>query len=265
MKTYFILEKLKKAGLEEKEAVIYSFLIETGGAYPSEIAEKTRINRGTVYKVLATLCVRGIVGEVEKKKKLYYYPESAQKFLRSVKQKITLAEDAYNKAAEAVPEIEGLLQLHSGKPRVAFYEGKEEVIAAYMTQVEKKGSYELCAFASTDDLKSFLPSKIFREYIKLKEKYHITARGIIPDGSTNKTFVRDTHTGITQKYLPQVRYISKEVFPFKGEIVIYRNDKVLFIKFDPLHPIAVILEDKMMHDMMQMIFELAWNQARASL
>ena len=43
----FIIDKLKKTGLEEKEATIYGYLVETGGAFPSEIAESTKINNGT--------------------------------------------------------------------------------------------------------------------------------------------------------------------------------------------------------------------------
>ncbi len=262
MYTSIFIDKLKASGFEQKEAVVYSYLLEYGGGYPSQIADKTQINRVTVYKILTTLCVQGVVAEVEKRKKLYYYPESVSKFIRVTKQKVTLAEDAYEKALKLMPEIEGLLQSHDGKPRVTFYEGKDRVIEAYMTQVEGKGSYELCAFASTDHLKSFLPWKKFREYIKLKEKYHITARGIIPDTSINKKFLDDTHMGIKEKYKPIIRYVSKDIFPFKGEIVMYKNTKILFVKFDEVNPIAVIIEDQMIHNMMKMIFELAWATAK---
>ena len=258
----FIIDKLKKTGLEEKEATIYGYLVETGGAFPSEIAESTKINRSTVYKTLGILSVRGLVGEVEKKKKLFYFPESPAKFLRSAKTKIGLAEDAYKKATELVPELEGLFQTHEGKPRVTFYEGKDQVVDAYMTQVQEKKKYELLAWASTDHLQSFLPPKTFREYIKLKEKYGITARGIIPDAPTNKKFLNETHAGIKKNIMPIARYVPREIFPFSGEIVIYGSNKVLIVKFDERAPIAVIIEDEMIHNMMRMIFELSWTQAK---
>jgi len=258
----FIADKLKKAGLEEKEAIVYGYLVETGGSFPSLIAEHTKLNRSTVYKILGILSVRGLVGEIEKKKKLFYYPESPAKFLRSAKTKISLAEDAYQKASELVPELEGLFQTHEAKPRVTFYEGKDQVVAAYMTQVQQKSKYELLAFASTDHLQSFMPAKTFREYIKLKEKYGITARGIIPDAPTNKKFLDTTHAGIKKSIVPIARYVPKEMFPFSGEIVMYGTNKVLIVKFDEQAPIAVIIEDEMIHNMMRMIFELAWSQAK---
>ena len=256
-------EKLRGLGLKEKDALVYSYLIESGGAYPSKISEATKINRITVYKILETLSIRGYVSEVQKKNKLYYYPESSQKFLRTIKNQIYVAEESYEKAKKIAPEIEGLLKLSDGKPKVSFYEGKDEVIGAYITQVEGKGDYELCAFANTAELKKFMPWKIFREYIKAKESKHITARGIIPDDAPDKNFIQDTHTGIKDAYRPKIRYIPKAIFPFKGETIIYQETKIQFVKFDDMHPISVIIEDKMLHDMMQMIFELAWLGAKS--
>ncbi len=255
-------EKLRKTGLKDKEAKVFAYLIETGGAYPSAIARDTKINRSSVYMILEGLTIRGFVGEVEKKKKLFYYPESAQKFLRTMKDQIHIAENLYEHAQKLVPEIEGILKLSEGKPRVTFYEGKDEVIKAYVSQIDGKGNFELLAFANTTELKKFMPWKIFRNYIETKEKKKITARGIIPNDAKDLDFIKDTHTGITPKYKPTARYVSKEIFPFKGEIIIYQQNKVQFVKFDDVHPIAVIIEDTMIHDMMKMIFELAWVGAK---
>lgn len=259
----FIADKLRKAGLEEKEAIIYGFLVETGGAFPSEIAVRTKLNRSTVYKILGILSVRGLVGEVEKKKKLFYYPESPAKFLRTAKAKVGLAEDAYKRANELVPELEGLFRAHDGKPRVTFYEGREQVIAAYMSQTLEEKKYELLAFANTDKLLEFMTPKGLGEFVKMKEKKGMTARGIIPDTPTARKFKETTHAGIRQSKLIEERYVPHAVFPFPGEIIVYGKNKVFFVKFDKLAPIAVIIEDQTIHDMMRMIFELSWNQAKS--
>lgn len=260
MTNEFIVDKLKRTGLEEKEAQIYGYLVETGGSFPSEIAEATKINRSTVYKTLGILSVRGLVGEVEKKKKLFYFPESPAKFLRAMKSKISFAEDAYKKASELVPELEGFFQSHDNKPRVTFYEGKEQVISAYMTQTLEK-NYELLAFANTDALLAFMTPKILNDFIKLKEKNGIRARGIIPDTPTAKQFTETTHSGLKKSVVANARYVSHAVFPFPGEIIVYGKNKVFFAKFDEHAPIGVIIEDETIHNMMRMIFELAWKEA----
>jgi sugar-specific transcriptional regulator TrmB len=257
----YIAEKLKKTGLEEKEATIYGYLVESGGAFPSEISEHTKINRSTVYKTLGILSVRGLVGEVEKKKKLFYYPESPAKFLRAMKTKISFAEDAYKKAESLIPELEGFFKNHENKPRVTFYEGREQVIAAYFTQaLEKK--YELLAFANTDQLLEFMTLPVLRDFIKQKEKNGISARGIIPDTPTARKFSEITHSDVKKNLVAKPRFVPHAMFPFPGEIIMYGKNKVFFVKFDANAPIAVIIEDETIHNMMKMIFELAYAQAK---
>ena len=257
----YITDKLKKTGLEEKEAAIYGYLVESGGAFPSDISEHTKINRSTVYKTLGILSVRGLVGEVEKKKKLFYYPESPAKFLRTMKTKISFAEDAYKRAESLIPELEGFFKNHENKPRVTFYEGRDQVIAAYFTQtLEKK--YELLAFANTDQLLEFMTPSVLKDFIKQKENNGISARGIIPDTPTARKFTETTHSGIKKSSAIQARYVSHSVFPFPGEIIVYGKNKVFFVKFDKNAPIAVIIEDETIHNMMHMIFELSWTQAK---
>ncbi len=263
MTTGFIIDKLKKAGLEEKEAQIYGYLVETGGAYPSAITEATKLNRSTVYKILGILSVRGLVGEIEKKKKLFYFPESPAKFLRGAKMKVSLAEDAYKRALDLMPELEGMFRAHEGKPRVTFYEGREQVVSAYMTQATEEKKYELLAFANTDELLKFMTPDGLRAFIKIKEKNGISARGVIRDTPTARKFSEVTHAGIKKNLVAKARYVSKDIFPFPGEIIIYGKNKVFFVKFDEKNPIAVIIEDDTIHNMMKMAFELSWAQAKA--
>ncbi len=262
MYTPLFIEKLRAAGLEEKEAIIYAYILAHGGSYPSAIAEYTKINRTTVYKILTKLCVQGIIGEIENKKKLFYIPESAERFMRTARYRKERAEDAYEKARKMVPELEGLLQVYATKPKVTFYEGKDAVIEAYISQVDGTGNYELCAFANTSHLEDFLPKKVFKDYIKTKEKKRITARGIIPATERTKHFLDKTHATIKTTYKPKIRYVPEQLFPFEGEIIIYQKNKVQFIKFDPTYPISVIVEDTTIHNMMKMIFELAWKSSQ---
>jgi sugar-specific transcriptional regulator TrmB len=91
-------EKNNKIGLTDKESAVYSTLLELGGAYPSKIAEKTKINRSTVYKILLDLSVKGLVSEIQKKGKLFYQIENPDKLARYLKDKVTIANDQFEKA-----------------------------------------------------------------------------------------------------------------------------------------------------------------------
>ncbi len=58
-----IEDTLKALGLKEKEIKVYLALMTSGRATPSTLAEKTSLNRATVYSVLEILLKKGLVTE----------------------------------------------------------------------------------------------------------------------------------------------------------------------------------------------------------
>lgn len=65
-----LIFQLAKIGLSKKAAKIYTaLLLNSGGLYPSKLAEITKINRSTVYKVLLDLSIKELATEIIKGKK----------------------------------------------------------------------------------------------------------------------------------------------------------------------------------------------------
>ena len=256
-----LLAKMKKAGLSEIEARVYISVLSSGGAYPSKIAETTGVNRSTVYKTLTALDIRGLVSNIEKGKKLYYQAEKPDRLLRAVGYQRQVAEDAYAKAKEIMPELEELFGGPSNKPRVTFYEGYDRVVDAYITHVEVEKGYEMRCFASAIDLRAFLSYEKFRSYIEAKERIGIPVRFIAPAGEYTAQFAKDMFTGIKKSIWPQLRTVPKSLFTFPAEITLYDSNKVSIVKFDKEHPVAVIIVDQTIYDMMGMLFELVWKSA----
>ena len=59
-----------------------------------------------------------------------------------------------------------------------------------------------------------------------------------------------------------MRTIPKEDFPWKGDITIYGINKVSIINFSEKQLSGIIIESETIHQMMRMIFELAWKGAK---
>lgn len=256
-----IIVKLRKSGLNEKAARIYAVLLSMGGAHPSKIAEAAGTNRSTTYKILLDLSVKGLVTEVEKGKKLYYQIEKPQKLTSFAKYNLSKAEDILENAKKIVPELEGLYSLLSNKPIVKFFEGTEGVISIYDDHVSLSNKYEMLAFSNTSEVIKFLPSKIFKEYIRRKARIGITTRGIVPDAEIDKKYVRSVYGNMDKKIWPVLRHVKTEVFSYKIELTIYSDNKVSLLKLEKGQPVGIIIEDKTFHDAMKMIFELAWKGA----
>ncbi len=108
----------------------------------------------------------------------------------------------------------------------------------------------------------FLPESFFKEYIKKKEKIGISARGILPDTERDRSYNELTYKSIKPNIIPVLRYIPHEMFPFKGEITIYGENKVSIAKLGDKNLIGVIIEDEVIHGMMKMIFDLGWQSAK---
>ncbi|MFA5872039.1 MAG: helix-turn-helix domain-containing protein [Parcubacteria group bacterium] len=255
------ITQLTKAGLRDKAARIYAALLENGGAYPSKLAEITKINRSTTYKVLTNLAVKGLVGEIVKGKKLYYQIEKPYKLERYARYNLSRAQDTLEYTKKLIPELEGLFSLIPNKPQVKYFEGVDGVVSIYEDHLATDKKYEMLAFSNTSEVINFLTSKFIDRYLRAKEKIGIATRAITPDTNTDKNYANKIYKNIDKKIWPVLRHIPKEIFPYKIELTIYADNRVSLLKLEREQPIGVIIEDKTFHDTMQMIFELAWKGA----
>ncbi|MBU1032611.1 hypothetical protein KJ937_01625 [Patescibacteria group bacterium] len=256
-----ITRDLQKVGLSEKAAVIYAALLEIGGAYPSKIAEYTKLNRSTTYKVLEELSNKGLVNEIKKRNKIFYQIGEPQKLVNFAKDKIEQAKLQKEYAEALYPEIAGLFALTPHKPRVLFYEGMDGVLELYTDHVDGKEPYTMQAFSNASEFMKVMPEKFKRDYVKAKEKLGVKTRGIIPDTAHDKKYNTKTYKSTDKKIWPKLKFVPAEMFPYKNEITIYKNNRVSIVNFGGKSPMGVIIEDQDIHDMMNMIFNLAWAGA----
>lgn len=254
-----LADKLVKTGFSGKEAAVYMTLVSLGGAFPSHISKETGINRTTVYNILETLTVRGLVTEIEKRKKYYYQIEKPRKLEQYAQMRRRISDDQYERMKDLVPEIEGVYSHILNKPVVRFFEGEEGVLAVYADHVDTKKPYEMLGYSNTADLMKFLPQKFIETYIRKKERIGITTRGILPDTEFDTNYNETIYAKVSRNIWPVLKHIPHAMFPYKSEITIYRSNKVSMINFSQQQPAGVIIEDQTIHDMMAMIFEFAWK------
>lgn len=255
---YDLIDKIKKAGLTEKESKIYTFLLETGGAFPSKVASATRINRSTTYKTLASLSIKGLVNEIEKKNKLFYQIEKPKRLVKYAENQVKISEENLGYINKIFPELNMMFSKTPNKPKVKFFEGPE-AIQIICDEVVSEKNYEMVALSNAEKFKDIYNQKLLREFIKGKERNNIRTRGIIVDTEENRKYNEEVFKGIDKKYWPVMKYINKDVAPFDGEITIFKNNKVSLGKLVNGNIFAVLIEDEMIHKMMKSFFEIAWE------
>jgi sugar-specific transcriptional regulator TrmB len=254
-----ILKQLQVSGLSEKESKVYFFLIENNAGSVNEISKMTHIQRTTVYTVLVSLEVKGLVTEVKKGKKKYFVPEHPQVLEKIANYKIQIASDSLMATQKAIPKLSQLFTAFQDKSLVTFYEGKEGVKNIFMRHVaEENKNSELRAFADLVRLDKFMPKDFFRNYIKRKEKLKITGRAIAPKSQRDFDFLSKTHAGINKKYLIEIKY-GDNMINFNGEILLFGKNKVSFLSLSEDKPTAILIQDKGTYDMLSSIFEMMWS------
>lgn len=254
-----LTQGLKQSGLSNKEAVIYSCLLESGGTFPSKIAEITKLNRTTVYKILESMAIKGLVSEVEKSKKFFYQVESPKNLERYINSKITIAKREQEHLRVVLPQIEGLFANTPNKPVVRFYEGEEGVLDVYRDHINVNEKYEMLAFSNTADLMQLLSEDFRNDYIKKKAKLNITTRAILPNSEVDLKYNETFYANFPKNIWPKIRHVPRKMYPFKSDLTIYGKNKVSIINFSAPQFAGTIIEDQVIHDLMVMVFELSWK------
>lgn len=254
-----LIQKLEKAGFNSKEALVYISVLELGGAYPSKVAEYSGLKRSTVYNVLVTLSIRGLVNEIEKRNKLYYQIEKPEKIVKYAENRIKSAEEDSERMKSILPDIEGLFGSLGTRPKVTYFENIEGIKNIYEDMVSTDAKYEMLAFSNAKELENVFPEKFFENFRKSKERIGITTRGIIPDTKEDRNYNDKFFAGYKKEVIPEIRHVPQGQFPFKGEITIYGKNKIAIVNLNKEHLTGTIIEDETIHSMMKMIFELSWN------
>ena len=259
IKGHSLVKSLQKTGFTDKEALVYVSLLELGGAYPSRIAEYCGLKRATTYNVLTALSVRGLINEIEKRNKIFYQIDKPRKFINYSKSRVEIAKDDLERAEKILPDLESMFSLLGDKPKVLFFEGPDTVANICKDQTSGAGNYELIGFSNAKRFKDILTPSQMKDFVTAKDRLNIFTRGINPDTPEDRAYGKTVFEGIRKELWPKVRYMSKEKFPYEGEITVYNPNKIAITKLGGPNIIGVIIEDKMIHDMMKMIFELSWN------
>jgi len=254
-----ILQKLEKSGFTIREAKVYLASLELGGAFPSKIAEYAGINRSTTYAILQNLSVRGLVNEIQKRNKLFYQIEKPEKLINYAESQILLAEGRLENARSLIPDLEGQYAAVVNQPKVHYFEGREGMIDIYRDMIVGEKKYEMLAWSNAKQLEHVFPAKFFEEFRRTKERKNIATRGIVPDTPADRSYNEKFFTGYKKEIVPRFRYVAAEQFPFKGEITIYGENKVSIVNLNKEHLTGIIIEDKTIHDMVQLMFELSWE------
>ena len=235
-----LTEIIQLSGLKEREAEGYLALLQLGKGTASQVAQKTGMQRPNCYAVLDSLVSQGIATLLPSEKRIYV-PVDPQKLAEQLSSKYTLF-------TTLLPELRGLYQASSTRPRVQFYDGIASITDLY-DETLAQDSYS-CIFTPqvldarfTDYVKNFCK--------KVKEN-NIEARDLIV-GSVIPEYYSEYFTTKRQQFK-----LLKNSYPLHADMILTK-ERVLIVKYAPTI-YALTIEDAAVIQIFQLLFGSIWNE-----
>jgi sugar-specific transcriptional regulator TrmB len=240
-----INQTFQNLGLNQKQTAIYLAVLELGQASVGQIAKKSAVKRPTCYVVFDELEKKGFVSKLVKKDTTLYMAEHPKKLL-------TEAELQVKELKTIIPQLESLFRKDDEKPRVAVYEGKEQLDIAYDESFAVSGEV---LYMSTLKLSQEVFQKTFRkmDLINLSENYRM--RELVDESDEGRKYMEKVKGPFRD-----VRMIPKEFLPFEVDIGIFGN-KVLVTSLKQEY-FTVSMQSPEINKAFRQLFEAMWQLSK---
>lgn len=245
-----MLEKyLQEIGLSEREAQVYVVLLQMESASVIDVAQKTKINRSTMYLVLEDLLKKGLVTEVQIGKKMYYQavaPERLETFIE--KQKIELDEQS-KRLKDIMPMLKSVQRESADRPIVKYYEGKDGIVSSVN---------ELYEVVAQDDNLAYLvyPRHLIGEVFSEEENERFRSKRK-KLGIRNKVIYINDAGDIPEDAMSERIRIDEKKYPLSCDISIYNNRVRISTIGKKLS--SIFIENQDVAETLRSLFKLAFD------
>ncbi|HLD21895.1 MAG TPA: helix-turn-helix domain-containing protein [Patescibacteria group bacterium] len=240
-----ILTLLNQVGFNEKEATVYTALLELGQGDITDIAKKTGLKRSIIYVVLEKLQTDGYVNLVPQLKVKTYTASDPKKIMHNLQTKAVAFRDM-------LPIISALYSMPGKKPRIQYFEGKSAVLSVYR---EVSRFPEVFFISSIQQLRKYIPEEVDL-WVKSFQSKNNTLHGwhLMPRTSSDVAFGK-----AVTPYGQRVRFLPKG-YEIDMDFSLYGNKVAITAIGDPFF--VVVIESQIIFNSMRVIFDLLWKQAK---
>ncbi len=239
-----IIESLQSLGLGEKEAKVYTALLQLGRVSAYSVSEKSGLKKPTTYVILGELVKKGLVSKVPRSRKQLFVARPPDEFF-------ALAEERLAVAKKVLPELMAMAGGDQPKVRSIFYEGISGARQALWYHLDEMKGTQLVGFYASPHEAADGFEALSIEWNKELQKKGITIRGIVPDHpSLTEWRKRDSEYGHSMKIVPYEQYSavnSIEVGDTFVRILAFRDLQ------------AIIIENPDVARTVRQIFEMVWG------
>lgn len=240
-----LLSLLPKFGYTEKEAAVYSALLELGQVTVTTISKRTKLKRSIIYVVIGGLLARGTVTEVPRRAVATYQAVDPSIILTDIKKAVT-------DFTEMLPFWQSLRNRQSMRPTMHFIESAEAIWNVYEKMFESKEGEFITSYARMEE---HFPGSVAAFIGQMKKgRVKLKGKNLLPNNEKERSVGKQMIEGKQQvRYLPKGADISMDFAVSEDTFAITLLEK---------NPSMVLFESKELSASMRTIFTLLWETAK---
>jgi len=235
-----IQEALQGLGLNRREILCYTALLELGSSKIGAIVKKTGIPSSKIYEILDKLINRGLVSYV-KIGKIKHYQASDPKTL------LNYIDEKKKKVEEILPELL-LKQKFSKKQSVEMFEGQKALFSLFTDLInDAKSNEQYLIFSINEENKNDAANLFFKNLAVRRKERKLDVRLL----KNMEHYKKEKHTKLKLKYTE---------FNLPQGITIFRNIVVILSWVES--PIAIKIESETISNQLKEFFLGQWKIAK---
>lgn len=223
-------------------------LLENGLMLVAAIAKTAGLNRSTTYGVLKLLSDKGLVSSIKRGVMVRYQSIAPDQLPAYIERRREILAETKQQVLELVPQLKLLRSKWKSLPKVQFFEGAEGVKQAYEDTLDNNKGKLLKDISGVDAAFRRLGSDWTKYYLQKRARMGIRCIDLAPESIQARKNKMDD-----EKYLRTTKFLPAQ-YGFEAELALYDN-KVGIFSYAQENPVALIIEDDTVSDMMQKLFD----------
>lgn len=244
---------LIKLGLTDKEAKVYTSLLELAEDTVQNISKKSGVNRATTYVILDKLMQYGLTSQVKKGKKTYFVAEDPHELENIMDAQQQEVEHRRRFLGDTMNQLVAVYNRKKGKPTVRYFEGEDglEALDRYRSAASEQPKSGIQYGIMPIDIieKNFGERRKRGLDDRIKAKVH--SRLIYTNTAESFTDAEN------KKALREAVFLPKELLPINMSLSVL-SWGVKIYSLDKTNPYGIVIEDEELAKNMKVIHDLAW-------
>lgn len=235
-----IEETLQELGLNRRESLCYTALLELGSSKIGAIIKKTGIPSSKIYEILDKLIQRGLVTYLKIGKIKHFQASPPQVLLNYIEEK-------KQKIEEIMPQLL-LKQKFARQQSVEMYEGQKAIFSLFTELIQPAKAKELyLVFSINEENKNEAANLFFKNLAARRKEKKLDVRLL----KNIKYYQKERHTKVKIKYTE---------FNLPQGLTLFR-DKVIILSWSD-SPVAIKIESQVISEQWKDFFWDLWKKAR---